>query len=325
MWTTNAPRDARQPDVTADDDLPTAHPAINVAPRHRYAPWRGGHGGVRMGLTPIDQRHWLVDPATIAPADADLTTRLAEKCALFAAQPADVYRELDTAATRAAVAELRAHVERHVRAIRQWSDHATVPALVNAAFNVAEDLCVLLPAGTRADPEGDYRLVAAALFAPSFWRIAEKLGAPLAVVHGPVTNLEARIGPRIRAFLRQLQPGRVFTRGNWNLHIAPQRFHPGPDEWTQAQHLTADNAGARLWIRCERQTLMKLPDTGAIVFTILVFVERLDAVADNLPLLADLWQAFQAMPAAEQADRHLPQIGAALHGWLTQVGALGAR
>ena len=293
--------------------------------RRRFAPWRGGHGGVRMGLTPIDSTDWLVDPANIDAADAGLTARCTEKRALFAAQPARVYRAVDSVATRTAIAELCARLEQHVGAIRPWSAPPDVPALVGAALQIAEDLCVLLPARQGSAQNGeacDYQFVAAALFAPSFWRLAEKLGATLTGVHAPVASLEANIGARIRAFLRQLQPERIFTRGNWNLHFAHDRFHPEPDDWAQGRELTAANAGERLWVRCERQTLTKLPDTGAIVFTILVFMERLDGLCDDPPLLTDLWNAFAAMPAVEQADRHFPAIAAPLHGWLTRVGAL---
>lgn len=292
----------------------------SAATTRRYAPWRGGHGGVRMGLTPINEAEWLVDPTSIFHADIGLTSRRAAKAEQYGTNPTNVYGVIDAPSTHAAINELCVLVKGRVSSRGCWSAQPRVPPLIEAALNVAEDLCVLLPKFQyNGDSEDtDYALVAAALFAPSFWRLAEKLGAPLRDIHSPVASLESKLGTRMRAFLKQLPAQRIFTRGNWNLHFAAEQFHPHPDGWHQASTLTEKNIGELLCMRSERQTLMKLPNTGAMVFTILVFVEPLNALLDDPTLLADVWQAYQAMPDAVQKDRHFPEISRALHGWLTR-------
>ena len=52
-------------------------------------------------------------------------------------------------------------------------------------------------------------------------------------------------------------------------------------------HVTADNAGSTLFVRSERQTLRRLPQTGAILFTIGIYVSPLrDISLGNVQRLA---------------------------------------
>ncbi len=62
-------------------------------------------------------------------------------------------------------------------------------------------------------------------------------------MHAPVAGLEQAIGARIRAFMRQLPPGRIFERGNWHLHTTGELHHPAPDDWTRAHGLDAGDIG----------------------------------------------------------------------------------
>ena len=270
-----------------------------------FAPWRGGVGGVRMGLAPIEPAEWLV-------RTCDHDARLAEKRALFDREPARVYGSDERPATRAAVDELCELLGEYLTSRTGWTVDASLPPLVNAAFNVDEDLCVLLP------EQEDHRLVAAAVFAPSYWRLAEKLGEPLQRVHAPVVQLEERIGARIRQLLARLDPARVLMRGNWHVHTGAERFHPASDDWSRAQ-FDESNVGERLFVRTERQTLRKLPQSGAVVFTILVHVHRLDELAADRVLVEDLLNAFENMPEIERAERHFDIVGAPLRGWLVRL------
>ena len=63
----------------------------------------------------------------------------------------------------------------------------------------------------------------------------------------------------------------------------PVLFHPQPRE--PLLDLTAENAGEKLWLRVERQTLRRLPQSRAVVFTIRTLVRRLDEVAAD-PVVA---------------------------------------
>ena len=62
-------------------------------------------------------------------------------------------------------------------------------------------------------------------------------------------------------------------RANWSVVENATLFHPQPRE--RLPDLTAENAGEKLWLRVERQTLRRLPASRAVVFTIRTLLRRL--------------------------------------------------
>ena len=128
---------------------------------------------------------------------------------------------------------------------------------------VADDLCLLLPT------PGGWRLMGAVLCFPNRWRLADKLGKPLPGIHRPVPGYAAKLAVPVDRFFDALTVDRPVWRTNWALNDDPALFQPvetaqeDPD-----QTITAANAATRLFLRVERQTLRRLPRTGAVVFTI---------------------------------------------------------
>ncbi|WXH30040.1 hypothetical protein WA016_04010 [Myxococcus stipitatus] len=130
---------------------------------------------------------------------------------------------------------------------------------------VQEDLLVL--DGTR---EG-FPLVAGQLCFPSGWCLADKVGRSLLDVHAPVPRFAEQMGNPTLRLLEGLKPGRTVTRCNWAFTVT-ERLCMEPSAFEQWRHLfegiTPENAGERCFLRLERQTLSRLPETGAILFTI---------------------------------------------------------
>ena len=56
----------------------------------------------------------------------------------------------------------------------------------------------------------------------------------------------------------------------------------------------------RLHLRFERQTLRKLPETGAIVFTIRSYISPIEAIDDRPALQRGLLHALETMSVAER-------------------------
>jgi hypothetical protein len=75
-------------------------------------------------------------------------------------------------------------------------------------------------------------------------------------------------------------------------------------------HVTAANAGRSLFIRVERQTLRRLPDSGAAVFGIGSYIEPLAALP--AALVRDLVRAIASVPPAEAIRRGIPAYAPAL-------------
>ena len=247
---------------------------------------RGG-GALKMGLTVLPDTEWLQpDP------------NLAARAAAFDAHPESVQILLEA---EAAGHELAGKL-------------GVTGGLEQAARSIWEDLCVLI----RREDEEVYRLAGAAVAFPTDWRPADKLGLPLIGLHKPIHGYAEQLATGVDHFMARLLPGKAFGRCNW--FVAPTdalRWVGEPPEQAFA-HVTAENAGETLFIRSERQTLSKLPETGAIVFTIGVYVAPLGSLSpSNITRMAE---AVATIPPEEAERRGAPHFAAALQGFAARHG-----
>ena len=172
---------------------------------------------------------------------------------------------------------------------------------------VVEDICLLTPAPCPL-------LAAAVLCFPSRWRLADKIGQPLSAIHGPVPDYARALSGPVDRFLGLLKPGRLVARMNWSIHDDPALFQPEADHPHRA--ITTANAGAMLTLRIERQTLSRLPQTGAIMFTIRTYQHRLSAVAAVPGAAASLLGALAGLPDAVASYKGISGFRAALERYL---------
>ena len=158
-------------------------------------------------------------------------------------------------------------------------------ALPEAALAGHEDLCLL----TRSQGDDQYRLIGAAIAWPSDWHPKDKIGLPLRALHAPIAGYEEQLATGVDRFMETLKPGAIYGRCNWFIAgTGNPRWLAQGDPRDQFAHITPDNVGDALFVRSERQTLCRLPQTGAIVFSIGIYVEPLRALgADNIAMLAD--------------------------------------
>jgi hypothetical protein len=189
-----------------------------------------------------------------------------------------------------------------------------------AARLVAEDLCLLLPAGG-----GGWVLAAGSVCFPSHWRLRDKLGLPLAAVHGPVPRYADELAARVDRFVDRLAPGRPVWRRNWTVHASPALFAPDAPQPPSPPVTTAD-AGERLWLRSERQALARLrahDDDGdggggidAVVFAIRTDQVPLARLAARPRLARALADAAAAWPPELVAYRGGEAVRGPLVAWL---------
>lgn len=172
---------------------------------------------------------------------------------------------------------------------------------------VQEDLCVIDASGPAPV------LAAAVLCAPSRWRLAEKIGRPLAGVHEHVPLYADRLSGAVDRFMRALRPGKLAERLNWSVLDDGALFQLGGKH--RAEHdpsVTAANAPDRLFLRVERQTLMRLPRSGHVLFAIRVHSYPLVRVLAVPGAAADLAAAVTALPDSIGRYKSLPPFRAAL-------------
>lgn len=226
-------------------------------------------GKLKIGLRALDEHEWL-------QPHPDLPVRVAA----FAKRPEAIQT---TEASRPAEAELATML-------------GLSGGLPEAARLYWEDMCLL----SRRTDEDFYRLIGAAVAFPTDWRVEDKMGLPLAAMHAPIHGYAEQLATGVDRFMAKLKPGQIYGRSNWFVVDSGDLCHL-PGGRAQFLGVTAENAGERLFARCERQTLRRLPQSGAILFTIGVYVEPLS----NLPPDAAHWiaEAVQAIPAGERERR----------------------
>ncbi|XP_024399282.1 uncharacterized protein [Physcomitrium patens] len=166
---------------------------------------------------------------------------------------------------------------------------------------IQEDICVLMKV------DGTLRLVSGAVLFPQRWQLLEKMGMDIASIHMPVPLFADEIGSAVNQFFTRLKVGKPVWRANWAIVDDPTLFQPLNEEDIYAAmqgqvksnfDVTAnsDNVGSRLFTRCERETLMKLPKSGAVLFTIRTYVRPL-TVFQNRPRLAQqMVRALETLP-----------------------------
>ncbi|MFN3863365.1 MAG: heme-dependent oxidative N-demethylase family protein [Erythrobacter sp.] len=234
---------------------------------------RGG-GQLRMGLVNLEERDWLQpQPDLAARADG------------FAEWPQGVQLTPEADAPGRELAAIL----------------GVQGALPQAALAVHEDLCLL----TKREGEDVYRLIGAAVAWPSDWRPAEKIGLPLRALHAPIAGYEQQLATGVDRFMETLRLGLIYGRCNWFIAATGERrWLPDRPPCEAFAHVTPQNAGETLFVRSERQTLRRLPQTGAIVFTIGVYVTALGALSPaNIAMLG---KAVQSLVSGEGDRRGTP-------------------
>lgn len=192
----------------------------------------------------------------------------------------------------------------------------TTGALPGAAVAAHEDMCLLeLPQG-----DDQYRLIGAAVAWPSDWHPKDKIGLPLRALHAPIAGYEEQLATGVDRFLATLKPGAIYGRCNWFIAATGERRWIAEKPAAEAfAHVTPGNAGETMFVRSERQTLRRLPQTGAILFTIGIYVEPLGALSSNN--IAMLAEAAQSLVAGEGDRRGAPAYADALIAFAAERNA----
>lgn len=162
--------------------------------------------------------------------------------------------------------------------------------LLSMAMQIQEDLVLL-------DGESPHRLLAGAVFFPSGWSIAEKIGRSLQETHSVVPRFEQTLERQTERLVTHLKLHRPVWRMNWGVRSSGQ-LDQSP-KWSamiaeSAKRVDANNAGTSCFFRVERQTLSRLPDNGEILFTI--HTRQWPLASLDKPQLKCLYQTLKTCP-----------------------------
>lgn len=243
-----------------------------------HEPWRAPR---RLpGIAPLDPAAWIL-------IDEAYGAQMAERDRLVATIP-DAVHALGAAAFPAA-AELLERVLSEIARLPGFAvgaDEVRRPDGARVAIDrarplltlgriVPQDFCLL----ERPDGATEHLLTGAILCFPARWRLAEKLGRPLIAIHEPVREYDAVLAPRVQRLFDGIRPEAPLWRANALLYANPALFQP-----ERAAPGTPEAAAPPRYFRTERQCLVRLPQSGAVVFSIQTYVM---ALADLPPGVAE--------------------------------------
>ncbi|QRV75033.1 hypothetical protein RhiJN_03048 [Ceratobasidium sp. AG-Ba] len=189
-----------------------------------------------------------------------------------------------------------------------------------------------------------YYFQAGSICTAGFWRMKDKIGHPLERIHegGRVPQYREKLRDSMNRFFCKLRTDKPVTRNNYFIQIvrrdddperlnsidgdemgwsdttngledhfdepnhAPKAEFLATGEFVAPQPISVDEVG-RVRFRTERQSLRRLPRSGAIVFTIRTYLEPVTKLAEEPGVPGRLADAIRSWPpdVAEYKGQHL--------------------
>ncbi len=183
--------------------------------------------------------------------------------------------------------------------------------LLGVSRVLAEDLCVMV------NRDGEWVLAGACVCFPSRWSLAEKVGRSLDGIHDVVPGYAGPVAVASQRVFDRLADG-ILLRFNWTLLDDPELFQPRPPKRPAAV------GPEDLYLRVERQTLRRLPGSGAVLFTIHTSVESLWQVAQRPEQAGNLAASLRSSTPATRAYKGWAELIEASAQFLEERAAGGA-
>ncbi len=273
------------------------------------APFMAARTAVAPGIGPLAPEDWL-------HVDEDHAAQMALRDALILGpEREDLGPAVMTAGGEAAAAELSEAVAEEVVA-RHGARRESGAVVRRDGVRVALEGDPMAVAGRLAQedflvmekPEGaaEHVLTAGVLCFPAHWRLDEKIGRPLPRIHLPVTEYPGALARKVQRFFDGVKPGRPLMRANWHFAASPEIVTPAHEAEKLANYSRRLAADGPAWLRVERQTVLRLPRTGATVFGVRTLMSDVEG------LTAEQWRAladrFEEMPEEQRARKAGPAL-----------------
>jgi hypothetical protein len=290
-----------------------------------YLPFDGETYRPTMGLVALDLDEWI-------EIDEDMARDLALKRDLLATRHGDVFECLPEAlaGSQEVLDLLVRHLIRRFPTLYSLEDNLLLNRVTGEEWRlsgselhpldlagrlVQEDLCLM-----ERNDDG-WRLTAGSLCAPSRWSLAEKMGKPMAAIHAPVPLYAEKLARPVDRFFDKMVPGKAVWRANWSVKEDPTLFQPIRYQSPEGPPATPETAGDRVYLRVERQTLRRLPQTDAILFTIRTYVRTIaDSITTSLAA-ERLARSVAGLPPDVAQYKNVSRFADALIAWLNQKAA----
>ena len=195
-----------------------------------------------------------------------------------------------------------------------------LPPLDWLGRQLQEDLLIMAEDALRCTP-----LIAGQLCFGAGWCLDDKLGQSFLAIHDPVPIFGEQIGRSADLLMQRLKPDHPTARVGWSMTTSPALNHaPAVSHGRRDGDPGVDptNAGERCYLRVERQTLSRLPETRGVLFTIHTYVTPLAVVisADPQARARRIAAVLRTMPEALQRYKGIDRFRDPLLAYLDEQG-----
>lgn len=180
-----------------------------------------------------------------------------------------------------------------------YGDESTLPQepLDYIGSQVQEDIVLL------DQREGQLYADAGVVTFAADWSFGFDVGMSFLEIHGPVPRVrQTGVITRAQKFIMRLQAGEPYRRTNWSLTVG-RRLDVSTDtypEWGpdrgRIQTVGDETFGAEVHLRVEVQHLIRLPQSGSVMFLIRTYMLPLEAIAQVEPWRARFESVLAELP-----------------------------
>lgn len=260
--------------------------------RPLYRPYRWASADFQLGLRPIKPGTWILisaDHAELMREKHDRLDRFRSYYYRTLPESLPAQRELRSLVTAHLLSDHPGSFERLGSVIRSVLTGQTldltddsIEPLLQLSYLIEEDFMLLDERG------GIPRITAASNAYSTSGRLAASVGHDMEWTHAPVPQLTQKLGSKINRVISTVHTATPCERFNWQVTPMASVFFPHTDPHAAnaaAMHRAAAEleddparAGALLWIRVERQTLSRLPDSNAVAFSLHTYSDPLSTI-----------------------------------------------
>jgi hypothetical protein len=172
-------------------------------------------------------------------------------------------------------------------------------ALKSLGEHVDSDFIIMLPSSQAEDGSPIYHLQGFVNPCPAGFNLYERLGLPLSGVHGPVPGYKDKLERSMDRTFARLELGKLIRRRNWSIATNDHLFNLGgthifrskrdlereargePMSEQLRMEIEVHQAEVRIEdcrLRSERQSLFRLPKTGAVIFSFKTYLYTLEEI-----------------------------------------------
>ncbi len=300
-----------------------------------YRPYRWAGADLQLGLRRIRPENWILIGAEHADTMRQKRARLDDHRSFYYRTLPDslsAQRELRGRVTAHLVADHPKSFERCGSVLRSLitgqtldlADESTEP-LLQLSYLIEEDFMLL------DELAGAPRITAASNAYSSSGRLVASVGHDVAWAHEPVPRLTTQLGGRINQVLSSVHAANPCERFNWQVTPLATVFFPHDDPHAAnaaAMHAVVETlrrdparAGELLWMRVERQTLSRLPDSNAVAFSLHTYSDPLACLRSDVESARALLALLNNYSEERWKYSEMDIVREPLMTWLTEVAA----